>query len=111
MNLRTYLGLVIIYYSRKQNKIESSYLTLESMDRFDAVGIAEAVKTVLNKFGLSISRMRGLGTDNASMVVGVNKGVYQLLKCENPALVLTPYVYATRCNLQWQKHQKNKFLV
>jgi Domain of unknown function (DUF4371) len=92
ISVTKYLGLVIIYYSRKQSKIESTYLTLESLDRFDAVGIAEAVKTVLIKFGLSISRMRGLGTDNASVMVGVNKGVFQLLKRENPALVLIPCV-------------------
>lgn len=32
--------------------------------------------------------MIGLGTDNASVMVGVNNGVYKLLKDENPYIIL-----------------------
>lgn len=47
---------------------------------------------VLNDFSLSILKMRGLGSDNASVMVGINNGVYQKLLQDNPAIILVPCV-------------------
>ena len=48
----------------------------------------KAVKDAGKTFGLDPKMMRGLGTDNASVMVGVNNGVYEKLKSEIPNLVL-----------------------
>lgn len=44
----------------------------------------EPVKSV----DLALLKLRGIGTDNASLVVGVSSGVYQKLKAEIPSLIL-----------------------
>jgi hypothetical protein len=42
----------------------------------------------LKHYNLNISLMQGLGTDNASVMVGINNGLYQILKTHNPSLIL-----------------------
>jgi len=92
ISVTKFLGLVIIYYSLKQKQVVSTYLSLEILVKCDAESIAQSVKSVLQRFGLSIQRLRGLGTDNASVMVGINNGVFQLLKRENPNIVLIPCI-------------------
>jgi len=50
--------------------------------------LATAIKTCLKKFDLDIKNMIGLGSDNASVMVNINNGVFQMLKEDNPNLIL-----------------------
>jgi len=42
----------------------------------------------LKNFGLGLQKMEGMGVDNASVNIGINNGVYQVLRKEIPHLVL-----------------------
>ena len=49
--------------------------------------MAKTVKEELLKRGVNLSKIRGLGADGATAVVGQNRGLTGLLKRENPAIV------------------------
>ncbi|XP_047039292.1 uncharacterized protein LOC124644115 [Helicoverpa zea] len=82
------LGIVIRYFSRKLKKVVSSFLALEQLETSDAVGIVKALLSCLQKYGLNKNKMIGLGTDNASVMTGINNGVYKILKNDIPNLIL-----------------------
>lgn len=46
------------------------------------------MKSALQKYNLDIKNLIGIGSDNASVMVEINKGVYAILKQENPNLIL-----------------------
>ncbi|KAJ8972384.1 hypothetical protein NQ314_000197 [Rhamnusium bicolor] len=54
----------------------------------DADGLIDAIKIVLTKYNLNINNLIGIGTDNASVMVSVNNGLYTKLKAEVPHLIL-----------------------
>lgn len=83
-----FLGLTIKYYSEKTKDIVSTFLYLKQLKGCDAASIVDAIKETLNLFQLNIKNLRGLGTDNASVMIGINNGVYKQLKEEVPNLVL-----------------------
>lgn len=58
----------------------------------DAQSITDALKDTIDNKGLQLKNLVGIGTDNASVMVGVNNGVYQKLKLEIPSLILIPCV-------------------
>ncbi|EEC04835.1 hypothetical protein IscW_ISCW024214, partial [Ixodes scapularis] len=78
----------IIYYSAEKTKIVTSFLSLCVLESCTAHGIVEAIKYVFKEFKLSLCNMVGIGTDNASVMTGVNNGVCQKLKAEVPNLIL-----------------------
>lgn len=81
--------MAIIYYSKGKNKIESTFLNLAQIDECTADALVLAIKETIRSFGLSMGKMIGLGTDNASHVmIGVNNGVYKKLKTDIPHLIL-----------------------
>lgn len=82
------LGIVIRYFSRKLKNFVSSFLALEPLKTSDATGIVEALLSCLQKYGLDKNKMVGLGTDNASVMTGINNGVYRILKNDIPNLIL-----------------------
>ncbi|XP_036149363.1 uncharacterized protein LOC118647829 isoform X1 [Monomorium pharaonis] len=82
------LGICIIYFSVKRKNVISTFLKLESLEGGDARSIVKAIKVALTEYGLSVQKMRGLGTDNASVMIGVNNGVFRQLKEEIPHLLL-----------------------
>lgn len=86
--VQKYLGLVIIYYSKAQQKIVSTYLDLAELHECNAEGIVSAIKKTLKRFDLKLENFMGIGTDNASVMVGVNNGVFAQLKAEVPHLIL-----------------------
>lgn len=88
ISITKYLGIVIIYYSTLKNTIVTTFLGLEELIECNALAILNAIKSCLTKFNLNLNNMIGLGTDNASVMVGVNNGVYKLLKDENPYIIL-----------------------
>lgn len=83
-----YLGIIIIYYSCTHKKIISTYLDLPMLFECDADGIVATIKTTLTRFDIPLQNLMGIGTDNASVMTGVNNGVHAKLKRELPNLVL-----------------------
>ena len=82
------LGIVIIYYSEKHGKTLSTFLNLVNLEQCNADHIVNAVKSELASKKLKLENLLAIGTHNASVMIGVNNGVYQKLKCEIPNLIL-----------------------
>lgn len=66
------LGICIIYFSMLKRKVVSTFLKLESLEGGDAQSIVKAIKNTLTEYEFSIQKMRGLGTDNASVMIGIS---------------------------------------
>ncbi|XP_068245583.1 zinc finger protein 862-like [Palaemon carinicauda] len=88
ISINKYLGIAIIYHDEIRGQIMSTFLSLTKLEECNASGIVTALKETLHDFGLNIKNLKGLGTDNASVMVGVNNGVYEQMKVEVPNLVL-----------------------
>ncbi|CAH0562948.1 unnamed protein product [Brassicogethes aeneus] len=83
-----YLGCSIRYFSQKSSKIVCTSLGLGQLESANADGIIQCLLLILKKYNLKIENMQGLDTDNASVMTGVNNGVYKKLQTYNPTLVL-----------------------
>ncbi|XP_050509986.1 uncharacterized protein LOC126886893 [Diabrotica virgifera virgifera] len=88
ITVHKYLGLIIIYYSKLHQKIVSTFLDLVKIHECNAEGIVSTIKKTIKRFDLRLENLMGIGTDNASVMVGVNNGVYAKLKEEVPHLIL-----------------------
>ena len=82
------LGIAIRYYSQDNMRIVSTFLGLIHIQDGTAECIVLAIKKILSDVKLKLTNLQGLGTDNASAMVGVNAGVYAILKVDVPHLVL-----------------------
>ena len=82
------LGIVIRYYSKVKNTIVTTYLEMVELKDCTADGIVEALKICLHKRGLNLNKLLAIGTDNASVMTGINNGVYAKLKNKIPNLQL-----------------------
>lgn len=65
------LGICIIYFSTSKKSIVSTFLKLQPLEGGNAESIVKAIKTVLVEYNLSMQKMCGLGTDNASVMTGI----------------------------------------
>ena len=83
------LGVSIIYHSIQQSNVISTYLELVELDQCDAETIVNVLKLLLAEMKLNLQNLLAIGTDNASVMVGVNNGVYAKLKVKLPHLILT----------------------
>lgn len=88
VSVTKYLGIVIIYYSKILKQVVETFLDMPELPECNAEAIVTTLKDNLLKHNLKIKNLRGLGTDNASVMVGVNNGVYAKLKEDAPNLVL-----------------------
>ncbi|XP_067118590.1 zinc finger protein 862-like [Centruroides vittatus] len=82
------LGIVIRYYSQNKKCITTSFLDLVPLKECNADAICEAIKFSLRNNALDLHKLIAIGTDNASVMIGINNGVYAKLKAEVPALIL-----------------------
>ena len=73
-----YLGVVIRYFSETKGTVVSTFLGLVELDG----GVARALLAFLEKCSLVKEELRGIGTDNASVMTGINNGVHTVLKQE-----------------------------
>lgn len=87
-----FLGISIMYFNQKMGQIVSTYLSLVEMEACDSNAITNAVLTTLKRKGINIKNMVGLGSDNASVMVGINNGVYTKILAEVPTLIHIPCV-------------------
>ena len=77
------LGIAVIYFSKSSKKVISTSLNLIELETCTADAIVYALKQeLLNK------KLVAIGTDSASVMVGVNNGVFSKLKKEIPHLLL-----------------------
>ena len=76
------LGISIIYYSDIHKKVVSTYLGLVEIEECDAEKIVLAIKNLLRTKNLKLTNLIAIGTDNASVMTGINNGVYAKLKTE-----------------------------
>lgn len=82
------LGVCIVYYSASQNRTVSTYLKLETIDAGTAVSVLNGMKSVLSFYNLDLQNLRGIGTDNANVMVGRENGVFSMLLKEVDHLIL-----------------------
>ncbi|XP_023244386.1 uncharacterized protein LOC111642287 [Centruroides sculpturatus] len=79
---------VIRYYSQNRKCITTTFLDLVPLKECNADAICEAIKFSLRNNALDLHKLVAIGTDNASVMIGINNGVYAKLKAEVPALIL-----------------------
>lgn len=82
------LGIVIRYFSLSNSGIVSTFLALQELKQCNAEGIASALIDGLRAKGLKPENLVGVGVDNASVMTGVNSGVYVRLRQDLPRLVM-----------------------
>lgn len=92
ISVKKFLGITIIYFNKEIGEVVSTYLALVEISNCDAESITNAIKITLESKGLSLKKLVGIGTDNASVMVGINNGVHQKLKEHIPSLILVPCV-------------------
>lgn len=83
-----YLAVSIIYHSAQRSDIVRTFLSLCVLNACNADGIVKTIKCTLREHDLKLDNIVGIGTDNASVMVGVNRGVYKQLKADVPHLIL-----------------------
>ena len=78
------------YYSRKQGKIVATFLAIAELEDGTALSIVSAIKKILCDVQLDPRNLLGVGVDNASVNVGINNGVCEMLKrdLELPNLIM-----------------------
>ncbi|KRG00510.1 uncharacterized protein Dmoj_GI25982 [Drosophila mojavensis] len=86
------LGLVIKYFSVPRGEFVSTFLSLVQLEFGNATCIVDGVKNVLLSYKLDIKNLIGIGTDNATVMVVINRSVYTELKKEAPQLILVKCV-------------------
>lgn len=69
-----YFGVVIQYFSETKHTIVSTFLGLVELEAGNAKAIARAVLGFLHKCQLKKENLLGTGTDNASVMTGINNG-------------------------------------
>lgn len=94
VSVTKYLGIVVRYFSLKQNRVVSAFLALQSLESSDAVGIVAALVKCLQNQDLNLNNLIGLGTDNAAVMTGSRHSVYMILKTQYNLshLILIPCV-------------------
>ena len=66
----------------------SIYLGLVEIEKCDAENIVLAIKNLMRMKNLKLTNLIAIGTDNASVMTGINNGVYAKLKTEVSSFIL-----------------------
>lgn len=82
------LDIAIRYFSDSSKTFVTTFLDLVELSECNADAIYNALKKCLKTHGLELQKLIVVGTDNASVMTGVNNGVYAKLKAEIPQLLL-----------------------
>ncbi|CAH2084734.1 unnamed protein product [Euphydryas editha] len=87
------LGVIIKYLSEERSEIVSTFLGLQQLQSSNAKSIVDALISLISDLNLDIKNLMGIGTDNASVMVGINNGVFKILKEEYDL----PHLVLNRC--------------
>ena len=71
------LGIAIVYYSNKYKMVIYTFLSLVLLEKCDALAIVNALRNELLRLKLSLKNMVAICTDNASVMIGINNGIYK----------------------------------
>ena len=82
------LSVVIRYYSEAKKEFVVTFLAMIELKECNADAICNALKKCLKDNGLDLQKLLAIGTDNASVMTGINNGVYAKLKKDIPRLIL-----------------------
>ena len=82
VSVSKYFGVVIRYFSETKKTFPSTFLRLVELEAGEARTIAHSVLALLETCGLKKEKLLGIGTDNASVMTGVNNGVHKVLREE-----------------------------
>ena len=77
-----------MYISHASNKVEFTYLGQPQLEICDASSIVAALNFFLVTKNFNINNCIAIGSDNASVMVGINNRVHSKLKQENPSVIL-----------------------
>lgn len=86
--------LFVQYYCRKEEKVKTKFLSVESvLDQSDSCSAnAETLFQVfskkLNELGLDVTKVGGMASDGASVMLGCNNGVAAKLKAIVPSVIV-----------------------
>ena len=80
------LGIAIIYFRKNSRKVTSTFLNLVELQACIADVIVDALKQELSNRKLDIVRLVAIRTENASLMEGINNGVYPRLNTKIPHL-------------------------
>ena len=81
-------GITVIYYSDRHKKVVHSYLDMVFLEKkCDADATVNAIKSALAEKN-GHKNLLTIGTDNASVMIGLNSGVFKKLKEKVPKLLL-----------------------
>nr|CAI5844912.1 unnamed protein product [Callosobruchus analis] len=89
VSIHKYLGVCIKYFSIISGSLVTTSLGLWELENVDAEGIVSCLFNVLGKYRLKINNLQGLGTDNTSVMVGINNGVYKKCVCHSLQLAVS----------------------
>ncbi len=79
-NDKKMLGVVLRYVSIKTKELVCTFLSLIEIENGTADCIVTAVDRLITQLGLDKKKCSGIGSDNASVMVGVNNGVHKKLE-------------------------------
>ena len=81
-------NITVIYYSDRHKKVVHTYLDMVFLEKCDAAAIVNAIRRALAEKKMDVKNLLVIGTDNASVMVGINSSVFKKLKEEVPGLLL-----------------------
>ena len=82
------LGVMVRYFSRRHKRVITTLYRLIKLESVTADAITQAVLDALEKDGLPVHRLVGIGVDGASSMVGRHHSVSTLLKDKVPHLMV-----------------------
>lgn len=71
---------------------DTNFLFIENATSDNSQTLHRVLKSRLKSLGLDISKLSGVSTDGASVMVGKRAGLVQRMKADNPALVAIPCI-------------------
>jgi hypothetical protein len=85
VSVSKYLGVVIRYFSDIKQTIVSTFLGLVELEGGDAKSMPvllwpKSMPVLSSKCCLKKEKLLGIGTDNVSVMMGINNGVHKVLK-------------------------------
>ncbi|VDI74940.1 Hypothetical predicted protein [Mytilus galloprovincialis] len=86
-DLATQKHLILYLSYLKAGELKISYTKLLNLSSGTAVSITAHIIAYLKSFGVDLSKIFGMGSDGASVMIGKHGGVSQLLKDTSPHLV------------------------
>jgi hypothetical protein len=63
ISVTKYLGIAVVYYSKFQNKIVTTFFGLLELIECNAAAIVKAILNAIKAYELNIKNVKGIGTD------------------------------------------------